>query len=167
MPVAGGSRHRVRCGLWARHESDPAENRGSLGADPFGHWAIDRHDATLDAHSSGLVDDARAVAATHPNVRLATIDGNRFHDAGASDAQELGDMIAVAVATLRALTDDGGLDVEAAFAALEVRLAVTVDQFATIAKFRATRLLLARVAEIVGVPKPPVASRCTPSRPEP
>ena len=38
---------------------------------------------------------AVAVAAEHPNVRVATIDGTRFHDAGASDAQELGDTLAV------------------------------------------------------------------------
>ena len=35
---------------------------------------------------------------------------------------------------------------------MEVRLAATVDQFATIAKFRAARQLLARVAEVCGEP---------------
>ena len=42
-----------------------------------------------------LVDEGRSLCADHPNVRVATIDGTRFHDAGASDAQELGDTLAV------------------------------------------------------------------------
>ena len=67
-------------------------------------------------------------------MRVATIDGTRFHDAGASDAQELGDTLAVVVATLRVLTE-AGLGVGAALAQLEIRLAATVEQFATIAKF--------------------------------
>jgi methylmalonyl-CoA mutase len=82
---------------------------------------------------------------------VATIDGTRFHDAGASEAQELGDTLAVVVTTLRALTRSG-LDVAAAFGQLEVRLAASVEQFATIAKFRAARQLLARVAEVSGDP---------------
>ncbi len=133
--------------MWERQGVDAAAVAGSFGADPFGNWAVDRDNERLDAQLQAMLDEARALAAEHPNVRVATIDGTRFHDAGASDAQELGDTLAVVVATLRTLTD-GGLDVAAAFGQLEVRLAATVEQFATIAKFRAARRLLARVAEV-------------------
>ena len=41
---------------------------------------------------------------------------------------------------------------------IELRLAATADQFATIAKFRAVRLLWARVAEVVGAPQAAAAT---------
>ena len=150
--------------MWERQGVDAAAVAGSFGADPFGNWAVDRDNERLDVQLQAMLDEARALAAGHPNVRVATIDGTRFHDAGASDAQELGDTLAVVVATLRTLTD-GGLDVAAAFRQLEVRLAASVEQFATIAKFRAARRLLARVAEVSRRYRlPRVECRCTPSR---
>lgn len=136
--------------VWEAHGADPTTVSGSFGADPFGEWASDRSGIDVDGHlrdfdawTSGLPD-------RFPAMRLATIDGTRFHDAGASDAQELGYTIANAVATMRALP--AVLGIEAAFGTIELRLAATADQFATIAKFRAARRLLARVAEIAGAP---------------
>ena len=159
--------------IWRREGVDPGAVRGSFGADPFGDWADDRDAARLDAGVDALSNEARALCAEHPNVRVATIDGTRFHDAGASDAQELGDTLAVVVATLRVLTE-AGLDVGAALAQLEIRLAATVEQFATIAKFRAARRLLARVAEVCSqptaatdVPLHAVTSRAMTTRYEP
>jgi methylmalonyl-CoA mutase len=142
---------RALVAIWRRARVDPGSICGSFGADPFGSWAADRDAGRLESALNALVEEARALTVNHPNVRVATIDGTRFHDAGASDAEELGLTLAVVVATLRALTS-GGLDVSAAMAQLEVRLAATVDQFATIAKFRAARRLLSRVAEVAGVP---------------
>ena len=137
--------------LWERAPVDPASVAGSLGADPFGRWAVDRNDDRLASDLTALTGQAWRFIADAPDVRLATIDATRFHHVGASDAEELGVVLAVLVATLRALTE-GGIDVEAAFARVELRLASTVEQFASIAKFRAARQLLARVAEIAGVP---------------
>nr|BFE77690.1 hypothetical protein GCM10020093_002910 [Planobispora longispora] len=78
------------------------------------------------------------------------VDATPYHDAGGSDAEELGCSIATGVAYLRALTD-GGLTLEQAFGQLEFRYAATADQFLTIAKLRAARRLWARVAEACGV----------------
>jgi methylmalonyl-CoA mutase len=159
--------------VWGREGVDPGAVRGSFGADPFGDWADDRDAARLDAGVDALSNQARVLCTEHPNVRVATIDGTRFHDAGASDAQELGDTLAVVIATLRVLTE-AGIDVGAALAQLEIRLAATVEQFATIAKFRAARRLLARVAEVCGqptaatdVPLHAVTSRAMATRYEP
>jgi methylmalonyl-CoA mutase len=149
-PRWGDAARAVRS-IWRRVGVDPTAVRGSLGADPFGDWAVHRDVTRLDNDLGALPGEARSLHAEHPNVRVATIDGTRFHDAGASDAQELGDVLAVVVATLRTLTE-GGLDVDAAFAQVELRLAATVDQFSTIAKFRAARRLLARVAEVADAP---------------
>ncbi|GII00200.1 methylmalonyl-CoA mutase family protein [Planobispora takensis] len=101
----------------------------------------------------GLVDAvelARRCAAEFPGVRAMVVDATPYHDAGGSDAEELGCSIATGVAYLRALTD-GGLTAEQAFGQLEFRYAVTADQFLGIAKLRAARRLWARVAEVCGV----------------
>ena len=137
--------------LWERAAVDPALLAGSLGADPFGDWAVDAMTTGSTADLTALVAEAWPLVAEYPNLRVATIDATRFHDAGASDAEELGIGLAGVVATWRTLTE-GGLDVEAAMARLELRLATTVDQFASIAKFRAARQVLARVAEVAGHP---------------
>jgi methylmalonyl-CoA mutase len=119
---------------------------GNLGADPIGLRA--RTGTPVPA--SGAVELARR-AREIPSLRAITVDATPYHDAGGSDAEELGCSIATGVAYLRALTD-GGLPVEEAFGQIEFRYAATADQFLTIAKFRAARLLWARVAEVCGVP---------------
>jgi len=117
---------------------DPAEIRGSLGADPIGLRA--RTGATADL---GLLTPRP----DHPQLRVATVDATVYHDAGASDATELAVATAVGVAYLRALTD-AGLDVDAALDAVEFRFAVSADQFASIAKLRAARRVWGRVAAL-------------------
>ena len=71
-------------------------------------------------------------------------DGRPVHDAGGSEAQELAFALSLAVTYLRML-EAGGIDLEAARAAISFRLAADADQFLTMAKFRALRLLWARV----------------------
>ncbi|NKQ58250.1 methylmalonyl-CoA mutase small subunit [Amycolatopsis sp. K13G38] len=122
-----------------------SEVTGNLGADPV----------TLRARTGTAHDIAPAaalaarLAAKHPKLRAIVADGLPYHEAGGSDAQELGAAIAAGVAYLRALTD-AGLSVEEAAARLEFRFAATADQFLTIAKLRAARRLWARVTEVSG-----------------
>ncbi|MFF4614825.1 methylmalonyl-CoA mutase family protein [Nonomuraea jabiensis] len=92
---------------------------------------------------------ARRCVDGFPGLGAVTVDATPYHDAGGSDAEELGCSIARGVAELRALTD-GGLSVEQALGQIEFRYAATADQFATIAKLRAARRLWARVAEVCG-----------------
>lgn len=123
---------------------DPAELLGTLGADPIGARA--RSGATVDP--SGLLRIAEQ-SKSLPNMHLATVDGTVYHDAGGSDAQELGIATAVGVAYLRALTD-AGLSLDEALARLEFRWAVTAEQFGSVAKLRAARRIWDRVAELSG-----------------
>ncbi|MFD1542646.1 methylmalonyl-CoA mutase subunit beta [Nonomuraea guangzhouensis] len=88
-------------------------------------------------------------AADFPGMRAVMLDATPYHDAGGSDADELGCSIALGVEHLRALTG-AGLGVGQAFGQLEFRYAATADQFATIAKLRAAHTLWARVAEVCG-----------------
>jgi methylmalonyl-CoA mutase len=118
---------------------DPAEVRGSLGFDPIG----------LRARTGAAADLSPLARRELPAMRVATVDGTVYHDAGAGDAVELAAATAVGVAYLRALTD-AGRSVDEALAAVEFRFAVTADQFASIAKLRAARQLWGRVAELSG-----------------
>ncbi|GAA4080675.1 methylmalonyl-CoA mutase family protein [Nonomuraea soli] len=103
--------------------------------------------ATLETPE--LVELARRCADEHPGLRAVVVDATPYHDAGASDVEELGCSMALGVAHLRALTA-GGLSVREALGQLEFRYCATADQFATIAKLRAARRLWARVAEACG-----------------
>jgi methylmalonyl-CoA mutase len=81
-------------------------------------------------------------------------DGRAVHDAGGSEVQELAFALSLAVAYLRML-EDGGIGLDAARTAISFRLAADADQFLTMAKFRAQRLLWARVEAACGLtPKP-------------
>ena len=85
---------------------------------------------------------------------FALADGRAVHDAGGSEAQELAFALAVAVAYLRAL-EAGGISLDVARAAISFRLSADADQFLTMAKFRALRLLWARIEQSCGLtPKP-------------
>ncbi|MEO7078854.1 MAG: methylmalonyl-CoA mutase subunit beta, partial [Rhodococcus sp. (in: high G+C Gram-positive bacteria)] len=115
--------------------------------------------ATLTSQFSGapapelqtLVDLAAQSAARAETVRAITVDGTVFHNAGAGDAQELGAAVAAGLEYLRALTSSG-LSIGDALGQLEFRFAATDDQFQTIAKFRAARILWSRVAQVSGAP---------------
>jgi methylmalonyl-CoA mutase len=121
-----------------------AQLAGTLGADPIGLRARTGADADLT-----LLADLAELTAGRPRLRAATVDGTVYHDAGGSDSDELAVATSVGVAYLRALTG-AGLSVDAALDQLEFRLAVTADQFLSIAKLRAARRVWDRVGELSG-----------------
>jgi methylmalonyl-CoA mutase len=81
--------------------------------------------------------------------------GRPVHDAGGSEGQELAFALALALAYLRTL-EAGGIALDTARAAISFRLCADADQFLTIAKFRALRLLCARVETACGLTPRPV-----------
>ena len=103
--------------------------------------------APADASDDDLVAVARL--ALDAGVLGVVVDASAVHDRGASDAQELGWSIVAAARVLRVL-EAGGIDVERAAGLVEFRYAATDDQFPTIAKLRAARLLWSRLLEICG-----------------
>ena len=139
---------RAMLRVWDQRPVPAGEVRGNVGADPLGVQARTGQAADLEALTE-LLGKARAF----PELRLVVVDGLPFHEAGGSDAEELGASLAAGVAYLRHLTE-AGLDVAHAVRLLEFRYAATADQFLTIAKFRAARRLWARVTEVAGAPSP-------------
>lgn len=125
---------------------------GCLGADPLGVLArtgdeAEREDGNLAA--AGAL--AGRCAAELPGMRAIVVDALPFHDAGGTDAQELGCALAAGTEYLRAM-HTAGLSGPAAAGQLEFRYAATADQFATIAKLRAARRAWARVIQQCGIP---------------
>ncbi|BBZ75765.1 methylmalonyl-CoA mutase small subunit [Mycolicibacterium anyangense] len=117
-----------------------------LGADPL--------TAPLSGRPAPSVQDVVAVAsglAGKPGVRAITVDGAALHNRGANAAWELAGAVAAAVTYVRVLTD-AGVGVADALQQISFRLVADDDQFLTIAKFRAARLLWARVAEVLDQP---------------
>ncbi|GAA2646062.1 methylmalonyl-CoA mutase family protein [Streptomyces lunalinharesii] len=130
----------------------PSETAGVLGADPLGLLARTGDDRAL---ADGLAATARLagqVARSAPGLRTVSVDALPYHEAGGSAAEELGASLATGVAYLRELAADGrGLSLDDACRQLEFRYAASADQFLTIAKLRAARLLWSRVTEVCGV----------------
>jgi len=84
-----------------------------------------------------------------------TADGRLWHAGGASEVQELAAALAAYVGALR-LLDDHGIDPARAVARIGLSFAADADQFLTIAKLRAARLLVGRVIESAGLAAAPV-----------
>jgi methylmalonyl-CoA mutase len=150
--------------------ADGIERRGLIsaarqlrfGLDPIGTMA------TAGNTPSPWVEAASSFAAAVAGLKrrgfvgpFAVADARPVHDAGGSEVQELAFALAVATAYLRAF-EAAGLGLDEARAAIFFRLAVDADQFLSIAKLRALRLLWARVEEACGVvPKPVFVSATT------
>ena len=116
-----------------------------LGAAPLTSRFANR----ADTDTAGAVPLAAEAAGRDETVRALVVDGTVFHDAGASDAQEIGAALAAGVEYLRLLTESG-TSAATAFDNIEFRYAATNDQFQSIAKFRSARRTWARIAQVCG-----------------
>ncbi|KAA0920094.1 methylmalonyl-CoA mutase [Dietzia sp. ANT_WB102] len=135
-----------------RSAGDGVTNRAAviadLGASPVTSAYAGADSIGLDA----AVRLAARVSEREETIRTFVADGTVFHADGAGDAQELAYSVAAGLEYVRALIS-AGLSAEAALGQVSFRLAATDDQFASIAKFRAGRLIWARVAELLGAPE--------------
>jgi methylmalonyl-CoA mutase len=134
---------------------DPAACDIRFGLDPLGACAVWGSSPYIWREIVPAVTGAiKALAAMGFKGPFAVADGQVIHDAGGSEVQELAFVLATGVAYLRAL-EHAGLDLETARSMVYARLAADADQFLTMAKFRALRLLWARLEQACGLtPKP-------------
>ncbi len=140
-----------------------AERRGhnlsdlslDLGLDPVGAMAAQgRMSAAWDAVAHRMGDTLADLAGRGFKGRAFLADGRVYHEAGASEAQELAAVLATGLGYLRALEAQGH-SLDAARDALAFLLVADADEFFTVAKFRALRRLWARVEQACGLaPKP-------------
>ncbi|MBI1384034.1 MAG: methylmalonyl-CoA mutase [Rhizobiales bacterium] len=141
--------------IWQERGIADGVARGAINADPLG--ALARVGVLEDRAHDALQTLALFAAANvgrRPGVRLLLADGRPYHNAGASEAEEIAAVLATAVAYARALEREG-VSPAKSFSALAVVVGADADQFLVIAKLRALRSTLARVLEASGVEQRP------------
>ncbi|MBU1213101.1 MAG: methylmalonyl-CoA mutase subunit beta [Alphaproteobacteria bacterium] len=135
---------------------NPAACTIDFGMDPIGNLAY-RGVLVADWPTVGqrLTDAVQALGAKGFMGPFLNCDTRPFHEAGASEGQELAVALATGVAYLRALTDSGLSGAEAS-KAISFTLAIDPDQFLGMAKIRALRRLWARIEEASGISPQPI-----------
>ncbi len=131
---------------------DGVTDRSAVVADLGATPVTSTYAGTDSIEIDSAVRLAAQVSEREETVRTFVADGTVFHADGAGDAQELAYAVAAGLEYVRALVATG-LPVRDSLRQVSFRLAATDDQFASIAKFRAGRLMWARVAELLGAPE--------------
>jgi len=142
--------------LLAERKIAPSAVKVRFGLDPIGGGAV-RGSSHGPWESIAKVFGGKIAQLAKFGFRgpFAPADGRVIHDAGGSEAQELAYVLAVGVAYLRAL-EDAGIPLEDARRMIYARLSADADQFLTMAKFRALRLLWARIEQSCGLTPEPL-----------
>lgn len=107
----------------------------------LGYTCVDGDEGKLLSLTKWVTDHA-------PHWKAVTINGAAIHEAGASPTQELAYMLSKSVALLRPMIKVHGL--KTAMNLIDIRLASDQDAHFGIVKFRAARLLWAKMAETFG-----------------
>lgn len=156
--VAGAA---LLAALWRRRSVMPDKARGAFNADPIGTLAAaGALPGSLEAALADTAGLAAWTARNFPQVTAVGVDSSPWHDAGATESQDLAAAMATGVAYLRALTA-AGLDIDTACRQIAFTLSVGCDQFLSIAKLRAARRLWGRIAEASGASEPARAMHLT------
>jgi methylmalonyl-CoA mutase len=133
----------------------PAGSDIRFGLDPIGASAVWGSSAyTWPEIVPAFTGAIKGLAGMGFKGPFAVADGRVIHNSGGSEVQELAFALAVGVAYLRAI-EGAGVALEDAQKMIYARLSADADQFLTMAKFRAMRLLWARIEQACGLtPKP-------------
>lgn len=139
------------------HKMSLRNEGGDLGAEAvrhlIGRLPLDPARLAVD-HGLHDPDLAKLVHAQGFTGALMRGDGRSFHAGGLDDGEELGAALATAISALRKL--DFLADAQRA-SAVSITLAATQDMFATMAKFRAARILWREVLRASGLPDTPLS----------
>jgi methylmalonyl-CoA mutase len=119
--------------------ADPLGTLAATGALEEGLW---RNLDTLAHYVASNID-------RQPNVRLVLADARPYHEAGASEAEELAAMLSTFLVYLKHL-EEAGVRPDVALNRMGVALATDTDLFLSMAKLRAARGLVWRVMAAAG-----------------
>jgi methylmalonyl-CoA mutase len=141
--------------LVKRQGIDPAACSIRFGLDPIGACAVwGSSPYSWPEIVPAVTGGIKGLAAMGFKGPFAPADGRVIHDAGGSEAQELAFVLATGVEYMRAL-ESAGVTLEDIQGMIYARLSADADQFLTMAKLRALRLLWARVEQGCSLtPKP-------------
>lgn len=134
--------------LWdSRGVANPS---GGFGIDPLGALAAE---GRLLAPLDQALREAAAIAGqchdSWTGMRALAVSSRPYHDAGASEAEELAIALATGLGYLRAM-EQAGLGIDAAADQIAFSLMSDADIFLSIGKFRAMRVLWARLVAACG-----------------
>ncbi|TYL76079.1 methylmalonyl-CoA mutase family protein [Bradyrhizobium cytisi] len=134
---------------------DPAVCDIRFGLDPLGACALSgRSPYTWEEIARAVASTIKGLVTLGFKGPFAASDGRIVHDAGGSEVQELAFVLACGVAYLHAM-EAARIPLDQARSMIYARLTADADQFLTMAKFRALRLLWARIESACGVaPRP-------------
>jgi methylmalonyl-CoA mutase len=104
----------------------------------------------VESHLISAATVGARLAPTYPKATLMLATGRAVHEAGGTEAQELGFMAASLLAYAKALTR-AGLSADDAFSRIAIGVSVDGEYFTDIAKVRAARAVFARIADASGV----------------
>ncbi|MFP4024416.1 MAG: methylmalonyl-CoA mutase family protein [Thiohalospira sp.] len=120
--------------------------KGSVCFDPLAHLSLNGNfckaqDEVFETAKT-LIEKAKGLI----NFRTIGVNGEMFNNSGASIVQELGFVLSMGNQYLNILTDKG-LDVDTVAQNLKFNFGVGTNYFMEIAKFRAARMLWAKIVE--------------------
>lgn len=140
--------------LWQRRGIAADKAIGAFNADPISTLAGQgRLPVSTDTALAHLADLAKRTSQTYRHVTAVRVDTSAYHDAGATETQDLAASMATAVAYLRAMTN-AGMDIDSACRQIVFTYSLDADQFLSLCKLRAARKLWNRVAEACGASEP-------------
>ena len=124
---------------------------GTLGIDPISTLAqTGRLKEPVEHAVATGAQLAAGVSGKYSKLTTFMADGGLYHMSGATEAQELGLMLATGVAYLRAMEAEG-IELDIAARQISFSLSADADILLTVAKFRAARLLWGQVLSACGV----------------
>ncbi|HET7154404.1 MAG TPA: methylmalonyl-CoA mutase subunit beta, partial [Hyphomicrobiaceae bacterium] len=135
--------------IWRTEGINENDRRGAFNYDPLGVLAKTGTLYYPPDRSCEIAAKLAADSRTMSHVRALVADGRPYHEAGGSEAQELAAILATLVAYLRAC-ETAGLRPRMALDQIAIGLAADADLFLTMAKLRAARRLVSRVADACG-----------------
>ncbi|MCV6546103.1 MAG: methylmalonyl-CoA mutase family protein [Cohaesibacter sp.] len=123
----------------------------SFGLDPIGTFAATGIMApNWQERAAKMVETIRDLQQKGFKGPFISIDGRPYHDAGATDAQELAAILASIVAYWTIL-EETGFEGRQALSMMDVTLSVEANQFGSLAKIRAMRHLWARLLQAADI----------------
>ena len=142
--------------LWADEQGDAAAQKFAFNISPLTQlMRTGKVAGGMDGAIAKTAAVTKALAAKFPNATALSVEAQSVHEAGGSEAQELGVLMAGAVDLLRRL-DAAGLSPEDAAPQILFRLVVDANYGIGIAKLRAARRLWASVQDALGLAPTPM-----------
>ncbi len=135
--------------VWRQAGIDEAQRSGGFGYDPFAILAATGALYHQQPQALAIAADLVRTAGPMHRVTALAASGPVYHAGGATEAQEIAAIASSIVAYLRA-AEEAGIKPAAALPKIAVTLAVDTDQFLGMAKLRAARRIIWRIADASG-----------------